>query len=70
MSGPGNVIQCQPVAAKGNNRGVLNTQVFAWCCEASLDETITTYCADLMDNRVIFTEQRAVLKALSKNFQS
>jgi hypothetical protein len=32
-------------------------------------ETITTYCADLMDNWVIVTEKRAVLKTLSKNFQ-
>jgi hypothetical protein len=55
MSGPGNAIQCLPVAANGSNRGVLNTQVFVSCCEASLNETITTYCADLMDNQVIVT---------------
>jgi hypothetical protein len=51
----GNAIQCLPVAANGSNRGVLNTQVFASCCEASLKETITTYCADLMDDQVIVT---------------
>ncbi len=71
MSGPGNVIQCLHVAANGSNRGVLNTQIFASCHEASLNETITNYCADLMDhdNLVIVTEQPAVLKPLSKNFQ-
>jgi hypothetical protein len=69
MSGPGNAIQCLPVAANGSNRGVLNTQVLASCCEASLNETISTYCADLMDYRVIVTQQRAVLKTLSNNFQ-
>ncbi len=34
---------------------VLNTQVLASCCEASLNETITTYCAELMDGQVIVT---------------
>ncbi len=48
---------------------MLNTQVFASCCGASLNQSIATYCADLMDNRVNVTQQRAVLKTLSKNFK-
>jgi hypothetical protein len=53
------------------NRGRVcsgNTHVFASCCEASLYKTSTTYCADLMDNRVIVTQQRAanVLKTPSQ----
>jgi hypothetical protein len=48
---------------------MLNTQVFASCCEAIiLNETIAIYSADLMDNLVNVTQQRAVLKTLSKNF--
>jgi hypothetical protein len=69
MSGPGNAIQCLPVASNASNRGVLNTKVFASCCEASLNEIIATYCADLMDTRVNVTQQCAVLKTLTKNFQ-
>ncbi len=71
MPGPGNAMQCPPVAANGSNRSVLNTKVFAFvsCCKASLNESITTYCADLMDNWLIVTQKRDVLKTLSKNFQ-
>ncbi len=71
MSGPGNAIQCLPAAANAINRVVLNTstQVFASCYEATLNETIATYCADSMDNRVNVTQQGAMLKNLSKNFQ-
>ena len=72
VSGPGDAIHCLPVAANASNRGLLNTQVFASGCEAGLNETIDTYSADLiilMDNRVNVTQQRAVLKILSKNFQ-
>ncbi len=57
MSGPGNVIYCLPVAANASNRCVLNTQVFASCCEASLNETIAIYCADSMDNWDDVTQQ-------------
>ena len=39
--------------------GVLNIQVFASCYEASLNETVAIFCADLMDtsNRVYVTQQ-------------
>jgi hypothetical protein len=59
MSGPANVIQCLPVGANASNRCVLNIQVFASCYEASLNETISIFCADLMDtsNRVYVTKQ-------------
>ncbi len=46
MSGPGSAVQCLPVAAN-----VMNTQVFASWCEASLIKTIATSCGGLMDNR-------------------
>ena len=69
MSGPGNAILCLPVATSASYRGVLNTKVFASCCETSLNETFATYSALLMDNRVDVTQQRAVLKTLTKNFQ-
>jgi hypothetical protein len=62
MSGPGNAIQGLPVAANGSNRCVLNTQVFASCCEASLNETITTYCADLMDSDITTDNQVTVTR--------
>ena len=57
--GPANVIQCQPVAANASNRCVLNIQVFASCYEASLNETIAIFCADLMYtcNLVYVTQQ-------------
>ena len=60
MSGPANVIQCQPVAANASNRCVLNIQVFSSCYEASLNETIAIFCADLRScypSRVYFTQQ-------------
>ena len=59
--GPANVIQCQPVAANArvSIRYVLNIQVFTSCYEASLNETIAIFCADLMYtcNRVYVTQQ-------------
>ena len=59
--GPANVIQCQPVAANARvrSRYVLNIQVFTSCYEASLNETIAIFCADLMYtcNRVYVTQQ-------------
>ena len=59
--GLANVIQCQPVAANARvrSRYVLNIQVFTSCYEASLNETIAIFCADLMYtcNRVYVTEQ-------------
>ena len=58
MSGLANVIQCQPVAADASNRCVLNIQVYSFCYEASLIETIAIFCADLRScNRVYFTQQ-------------
>ena len=58
--GPANVIQCQPVAANARvrSRYVLNIQVFTSCYEASLNETIAIFCADLMYtcNRVYVTQ--------------
>ena len=69
MSGPGNAILCLPVAADASYRDGLNIKVIASCCEANLNETFATYCAFLMDNRVYVTQQRAVLKTLTKNFQ-
>ena len=59
MSVTGSEIQCLlvPVAATASNRYVVNTQVFASCCEATLNETIAIYCADLMDNRVNVFQQ-------------
>jgi hypothetical protein len=58
MSGLANVIQCQPVAANASNRCVLNIKVFSFCYEASLNETIAIFCADLRScNRVYFTQQ-------------
>ncbi len=62
MSGPANVIQCQPVAANASNMCVLNIQVFDSCYEASLktlNEIIVIFCADLMYtcNRVYVTQQ-------------
>ena len=58
MSGLANVIQCQPVAANASNRCVLNIQVYSFCYEASLIETIAIFCADLRScNRVYFTQQ-------------
>ena len=71
MSGPGNAILCLPVATSASYRGVLHTKVFASCCETSLNETFATYSAlfKLMENRVDVTQQRAVLKTLTKNFQ-
>ncbi len=60
--GLANVIQCQwcsqPVAAYASNRCVLNIQVYSFCYEASLIETIAIFCADLRScNRVYFTQQ-------------
>ena len=59
--GPANVIQCQPVAANARvrSRYVLNIQVFTSCYEASLNETIAIFCADLMYtcNLVYVTQQ-------------
>ena len=59
--GPANVIQCQPVAANARvrSRYVLKIQVFTSCYEASLNETIAIFCADLMYtcNRVYVTQQ-------------
>ncbi len=71
MTGPGNALLSLPVATNESYRGVLNTNVFASRCEASLNETFATYCAFLMDNRVKHdvTQQCAVLKTLTKNFQ-
>ena len=59
MSGLANVIQCQPVAADASNRCALNIQVYSFCYEASLIETIAIFCADLMYtcNRVYVTQQ-------------
>ncbi len=58
MSGLANVIQCQPVAADASNRCELNIQVYSFCYEASLIETIAILCADLRScYRVYFTQQ-------------
>ncbi len=62
-----NVMQCLPVAANASNRCVLNTQVFASFCEATLNETIAIYCADLMDNWVNVTQQLYSPKCNIKN---
>ena len=64
-----NAVPCRPVASKARNRGVLNTKVFASPFEACLDETMVTFSSELMDSPVNVTQQRAVLKTLSKNFQ-
>ncbi len=48
---------------------MLNSQVFASPFEASLNEIMFTYSSDLMDNRVHVTQQRALIKILSKNFR-
>ena len=52
-----------------HSRGVLNAKIYAAPFEASLNETMATYPADLMDSPLHVTQQRAVLKALANNFQ-
>jgi hypothetical protein len=52
-----------------DSRGILKNSIFANCFDACLHETIATYLADLMDSPLNVTQQRAVLKTLSKSFQ-
>ena len=52
------------------NRGVMNTKIFASCYESCLLETIATYSEDFMDSPVDATQQRNILKTLSKKFQN
>ncbi len=52
-----------------HTRGVLNAKIYAAPFEASLNETMASYPADLMDSPVHVTQQRAVLKTLATSFQ-
>jgi hypothetical protein len=52
-----------------DTRGVLNTKIYAAPFEASPNETMATYPADLMDSPLHVTQQRAVLKTLATSFQ-
>jgi hypothetical protein len=52
-----------------HTRGVSNAKIYAAPFEASLNETMATYPADLMDSPVHVTQQRAVLKTLATSFQ-
>jgi hypothetical protein len=52
-----------------HTRGVLDAKIYAARFKASLNETMATYPADLMDSPLHVTQQRAVLKTLATSFQ-
>jgi hypothetical protein len=52
-----------------HTRGVLDAKIYAARFETSLNETMATYPADLMDSPLHFPQQRAVLKTLATSFQ-
>ena len=52
-----------------DSRSILKTSIFANCFDACLHKTIATNLADLIDSLLKVTQQRAVLKTLSKSFQ-
>jgi hypothetical protein len=51
------------------HRGLLNLKKFESSFQASLDEAIANFSADLLDSPVNTRQQRAVLKTLAKAFQ-
>jgi hypothetical protein len=51
------------------HRGLLNLKKFESSFQASLDEAMANFSADLLDSSVNTRQQQAVLKTLSKSFQ-
>jgi hypothetical protein len=51
------------------HRGLLNLKKFESSFQASLDEAMANFSADLLDSLVNTRQQQAVLKTLAKAFQ-